>query len=236
MTGTCAATMRAAASRLGVTILDATWRMTGWPCSTDVIDVGSRIVESPETPQSRSRRRRFDVPDEAYGSTMKFFENVLSDDVLTLCDAERAAKLSGFGWRLSDFAWSKDILVGITGTCASTPVSVPLKKAIAGRISRYLPEHDDLLIQHYVWMRGSGISRHNDGKHRFGATIYLNRTWNSDYGGIFMWEPEDSGGDVRVACPTFNTMVLNDNRLIHSVTPVSTIAPEHRLTLQIWGV
>jgi hypothetical protein len=167
---------------------------------------------------------------------MKFFENVLSDDLLKACEVERAARLSGFGWKLSDFAWSKDILVGITGTCASTHVSAPLKTAIASHISRYLPEHDDLTIQHYVWMRGSGISRHNDGGYRFGATIYLNRTWNPDYGGIFMWEPDGSDGDLRVACPAFNTMALNDGKLFHRVTPVSQIAPEYRLTLQVWGV
>jgi len=167
---------------------------------------------------------------------MKFFENALSDDVLALCETERAAKLSGAGWKLSELAWSKDILVGITGICASTHVSATLKKAIASRISRHLPRHDDLLIQHYVWMRGSGISRHNDGGHKFGATIYLNRSWNTDYGGLFMWEPDGSGDDLRVACPSFNTMVLNDRKLFHSVTPVSVIAPDYRLTLQIWGV
>jgi hypothetical protein len=167
---------------------------------------------------------------------MKVFENVLSDDLLKLCDVERTAKLAGFGWKLSEFAWSKDIRVGITGICASAHVSAPLKKPIASHISSYLPDHDDLVIQHYVWMRGSGISWHNDGKFRFGATIYLNRTWNPDYGGIFMWEPEDSGGDLRAACPTFNTMVLNDKKLFHRVTPVSTNAPEYRLTLQIWGM
>ncbi len=167
---------------------------------------------------------------------MKFFENVLSDDLLKLCEAERAAKRSGFGWKLSELAWSKDILVGITGICAITPASAPVKKAIADHISRHVPKHDDLHIQHYVWMRGSGISRHNDGKYKFGATIYLNRTWNPDYGGMFMWEPKGAGGDLRVVCPSFNTMVLNDDKLFHRVTPVSTTAPEYRLTLQIWGV
>jgi hypothetical protein len=165
---------------------------------------------------------------------MKFFENVLSDDVLRLCEAERTQKLSDFGWKLSDFAWSKDILVGITGICAATHVSDMLKRAISSCIARHLPEHDSLVIQHYVWTKGSGISRHNDETHRFGATIYLNRTWSMDHGGIFIWE-EDGSGDHHLLCPTYNAMVLNDRRQFHRVTPVSMDAPEHRMTLQIWG-
>src|SRR5262245_55357938 len=87
--------------------------------------------------------------------TMKFFENVLSEEIIKLCEADRTLKLSSDVWRLSDFAWSKTILVGITGTCASTDVSPPLKKVISIHTSRYFPAHDEFMVRHYVWLKGS---------------------------------------------------------------------------------
>jgi hypothetical protein len=162
---------------------------------------------------------------------MRLLENVLSDEVLKLCETERAYKLRRPCWSLSSFAWSPGILVGISGVCASTPVGDPLRRALALSLGARLPAHEALTIQHYVWMTGAGISRHDDGDYRFGATIYLNRAWRSEDGGVFMWADDGE----HALCPRFNTMVINDQRQPHWVTPVSPAAAEPRLTLQIWG-
>lgn len=162
---------------------------------------------------------------------MLLFDDVLSDDVLRLCEAERTHKLGQACWSLSTFTWSPRVQVGIDGVCAATSVSAPLAKAVTACLAGRLPPHDRLVLQHYVWTRGAGIARHHDARRRFGATIYLNRAWPDGAGGVFMW---DEDGE-RALAPRFNAMVVNDRRQPHWVTPVSPAAAEPRLTLQIWG-
>lgn len=107
---------------------------------------------------------------------------------------------------VSEFFWGAEIRVDVSGICVATLVSPELKNNIANCISRYLPEHDDLTIQHYVWMRGAAISRHDDYHVKFGATIYLNKDWNIDYGGIFLWKDQASHNIKNLLSPNFNTL------------------------------
>ncbi|AMO43037.1 hypothetical protein R1080702_023 [Cyanophage S-RIM32] len=83
----------------------------------------------------------------------------------------------------------------------------------------------------------SGIAIHEDKSHFFGATIYLNKVWYTNAGGIFLYETEETKttGIMNAIVPQKNLMVVNDKHERHLVTPVSFNVPEFRFTMQIWG-
>jgi Rps23 Pro-64 3,4-dihydroxylase Tpa1-like proline 4-hydroxylase len=97
-----------------------------------------------------------------------------------------------------------------------------------------LPDTKNVVLQYYNWHKGAGISPHGDESYRFGATVYLNESWNPAWGGIFHWK--DSFGEQKTFLPEFNSLVLNDEQEEHWVTNVSRKAPYCRKTLQIWGL
>ena len=81
-------------------------------------------------------------------------------------------------------------------------------------------------------MRNPNFDYHNDFAYRFGATIYLNNEWHINQGGLFVYKQNN---EHKVYVPEFNSMVLNDDKSWHLVTPVSVYAGKFRTTLQIWG-
>lgn len=165
---------------------------------------------------------------------MQVFKNVFDQETLEKCNNELNEFLGYGRWRCSDHFWGAEIKVGVTGICSSTPVSEELGEMIKRCLSPYLPEYESLTIQHYLWHKHSGISLHNDWSYKFGATVYLNQSWNIDFGGIFIWK--DSYNDMLHAlAPEYNTIVLNTEKTNHMVTAISPLAPENRVTIQIWG-
>tara|TARA_R110002167_G_scaffold246003_1_gene451432 strand:+ start:390 stop:920 length:531 start_codon:yes stop_codon:yes gene_type:complete len=78
--------------------------------------------------------------------------------------------------------------------------------------------------------KGAGINWHNDQRCKYGATYYLNRRWNENWGGEFMFKYKFSHGYL--PCRG-NSLVIVKTPIEHKVNPVvSPIVP--RLTIQIF--
>ncbi len=172
---------------------------------------------------------------------MKFFENVLSHDTLLSYFKEIKSLLHHYSrWAPSDIRWQEPLRKYVPGSCLCTSASKELKLSILNDIQLSLPfaNAERVVIQHYVWLKNSGINWHEDGKYSYGATIYLNKGWDANYGGIFVWKDSNQKrvGKLNAYSPVFNSMVLNDQHNDHLVTMVSPFAPENRFTLQIWGL
>lgn len=165
---------------------------------------------------------------------MDLYHNVLSGDILDKCTIELNSLLHEPVWKVSDQFWDRSIQVGVTGVCTSTLVKEPLRQQIHGAIQSLLPEHKNLMIQHYIWHKHGAISLHDDSGHKFGATIYLNKNWNIDNGGIFVWK-NNLTHELHAHCPEYNSLMLNSKCELHLVTPISPLTSENRITLQIWG-
>lgn len=163
---------------------------------------------------------------------MKLFKEVLPPALIQDCFTDITDKLQTRVWSDSDLFWEEGIKVGITGSVAVTYPSKPLSDLIIEKTKVLLPECRELVPQYYIWKKHAGISGHTDENHRFGATIYLNFDWNIDYGGILIYREDE---ELRAFAPTFNTMVVNDSHQWHMVTPVSPLAAQNRVTIQIWG-
>jgi Rps23 Pro-64 3,4-dihydroxylase Tpa1-like proline 4-hydroxylase len=141
----------------------------------------------------------------------------------------------GYNWAASNNLWPQNIRYGICGTTLSTEIPEFTKLLILNDINNSLPAYNNITLQYYIWTPNSGISFHDDGHHRFGATIYLNKTpWDKNYGGLFVFENEDKETMTAIS-PTYNSLIVNDKKTRHAVTLVSPLAKENRLTIQIWG-
>ena len=166
---------------------------------------------------------------------MLVIKDVLSTETLRDVRMDLSGKLKQRCWGLSDFLWDPELKKGIVGSCASSTVESPIAEKIVRDVEKFLPQtYSRLQIAYYAWMRNSGIALHDDGAphYSFGATLYLNKDWDADYGGLFVYE-EDG---IKVILPEFNTMVVNDNRTPHRVTNVSPLSNQTRISLQIWGI
>jgi hypothetical protein len=86
---------------------------------------------------------------------------------------------------------------------------------------------DNIMI--YFWTRYSYIPWHNDNVHYDGAiTVYLNREWDRDFGGYFLYEEND---EIKAILPKRNLAVMQYDSLMHCTTPVN-FSGEMRITIQ----
>lgn len=157
-------------------------------------------------------------------------------------------------WQSSTIIWSEGIKNHIQGSCMVTKTPEILNEIIIKEIGEYLPKITKngpvkkYVTMFYIWQPYSGISKHTDYGYPFAATVYLNRSWDVDWGGNFLyydkeidWNKSDEEymyqhENWKVVIPEFGTMVLNDDETLHLVTPISPTCPELRYTIQIWGM
>ena len=78
--------------------------------------------------------------------------------------------------------------------------------------------------------KGAGINWHNDGGWKYGATYYVNRRWNKNWGGEFMFSDGTGSGFLPYVG---NSLAIIKSPINHKVNPVITdIMP--RLSIQIF--
>lgn len=164
---------------------------------------------------------------------MQVHRNVLKpntlDSILKEIDSGKKKNI----WRPASLLWHRDLLSTYSGECLTRNLSRDLVEDIMKDVQSFLPEHSATHMCMNMWLKGSGITFHNDANYAFGATIYLNKKWNPDDGGIFIWEV--GRRQYRGVCPEFNTMVLNNLGQHHQVTAISPYAKENRISIQIFG-
>lgn len=86
----------------------------------------------------------------------------------------------------------------------------------------------------HVWQQGSGINWHHDSigeNHRIGMTVYLNPSWNVNWGGLLLWEKD---GQTGWFSPQYNYAVWIQSPLWHSVSIINRAAEYPRLSLQLF--
>jgi len=88
----------------------------------------------------------------------------------------------------------------------------------------------DFKLNFYIHVMGknSGINWHEDTNCEFGVTYYLNRRWNINWGGEFMFTHNGQNGYIPV---TGNSLIIIKTPLLHKVNPV-LINHIPRITIQ----
>lgn len=91
-------------------------------------------------------------------------------------------------------------------------------------------QHLKITAQFYCWTPLSHIPFHNDDQKILSATIYLNKVWDKNYGGLYLYE---ENSNIKAVIPKFNRCVINDSSVEHAVSIISMDAP-YRETIQIF--
>ena len=164
---------------------------------------------------------------------MKVFENFLSDDLIDNINEYVKNSDKNQNW-YSNSRWNKNIVKN-SGLVTILPIQFFSEELIASfTLHDNKFEEYSFCFQYYEWHRGSYIPWHNDYSHDFGATIYLNKEWCVEDGGIFFYTETGHISDLKCIYPKYNTLVLNDSNEFHHVSLVNYHAQTERKTIQIW--
>jgi len=91
-------------------------------------------------------------------------------------------------------------------------------------------DHKNIKFYLHSMEDASGINWHDDSLHEYGITYYINRRWNDQFGGEFLFKDEQSNGFIPLVG---NSLIIVKAPLWHKVTPVmNPLVP--RKTIQIF--
>lgn len=112
---------------------------------------------------------------------------VLTEEVLLNCENFLENSLGENVWAVSELFWDDSLKVGDTGVVTMTNLDGDLKQSVLECLEHHVLPYREAEVQLYVWHKNSGISMHDDNG-RYGCTIYLNKEWDINWGGIFIWD------------------------------------------------
>lgn len=136
---------------------------------------------------------------------------------------------SNYSWNNYVFDGSYPVLCRLLDTELANTVLHKLK-------DKDIISHDNYSVSNFTWTRLSHIPWHNDS---YGdaigeaITIYLNPTWEKNWGGLFLYL-EDDVEDIRGIFPHFNSAIKVTKGTLHSVSHISPSAKYPRYTLQLF--
>ena len=134
-------------------------------------------------------------------------------------------------WK-SNINWGENIVKG-----SSLVLAYEINKENLNYIkSKFIELNDkfkdkEIVGHFYIWTKGSYIPMHNDSNYEYGCTIYLNKYWNIDWGGLYIWKENDK---LNIEKPEFNKLIINKGNTKHGTTLLNYNVPEERLTIQIF--
>ena len=167
---------------------------------------------------------------------MRIINSFIDTDFIDEIAEENKELLYSSCWK-SSLGWQEEIIspVGsvlirdLNDTQKETLITALEKRNIVDRTKIF-----EFEAQAYLWQRLSFIPWHNDKEEddcvRFAASLYLNKEWKEDWGGLFLY---NNNGSIYAEVPSYNKFVLNDNNFAHATTIISTDAPL-RLSIQLF--
>ena len=161
-------------------------------------------------------------------NNLYFINNVLPVDLILQiknCVLDKKTEITNH----SD--WDQNIVQGSARVDIFT-LATPFREQVINCYADYvdLKKYSFIYVSYYKWLPGSFIPFHNDNHYSLASTIYLNESWNIDYGGLFLYEKNK---DIKAYVPKYNSAVINDNNVPHGTSIISPTAPK-RETLQVF--
>lgn len=87
-------------------------------------------------------------------------------------------------------------------------------------------------IMFYYWDPESFVGWHNDANHSAAASIYLNKNWEPNYGGYFMYKKQGDH-EIKAEKPSYNKCIFQSGSVWHATTLTHWKAPI-RKSLQVF--
>lgn len=96
-------------------------------------------------------------------------------------------------------------------------------------------DFNNVIAYMHVWLPGSQINFHHDASDetpRLSSTIYINPSWNWNWGGMFLYDDPDQGQGW--VFPHENHMIWFRPPVWHSTTMITQSAEYPRLSIQLF--
>lgn len=131
----------------------------------------------------------------------------------------------------SIYSW-KDELISHSTPILRYPITIEYNKLLS-KIKREIfvktnYQIDNVLI--HFWPKLSYITWHEDLVYKGALTVYLNKIWDSNWGGYFMYQEND---EIKAIKPEYNLGVLQENGVSHCVSTVN-INADIRISIQVF--
>lgn len=165
---------------------------------------------------------------------IKVFNNFLTEDLTSQIAVYVREHCKKNIWGISNLTYDPKLIE------ASAPIfSMQLHESINKRIiktyTKNFPEFKkkEFLIEYKIYTPMSYITWHGDDIYLAGSTVYLNKNYYENDGGMFLYK--DKKGVIKGIEPKYRSMVLNyKDKNQHCVTMVSPRPRFLRETLQIF--
>ena len=146
---------------------------------------------------------------------IKVYKDFFDSDCLEYIEKSIEKSRNTANLRSSFFSWRPGIVQ------QSTPVIIyDLDDAdiLLKRLKEIIVIEEKVHFQIYYWPIGSYIPWHDDSHVRFTATVYCNRDWEMDWGGLFLYKEKDK---ILAEAPEWNKLVIQTNKDWHTTTSVN---------------
>ena len=165
---------------------------------------------------------------------MHFIKDVLTNETFLRAHDEIQGKFDDNCWRSSLWAYPESQRRYINQSTMITSVSSELKEVILEEIGEYFPKGFAISMNFLAYQCGSGMSFHNDNQLAT-AQIILNKGWNPDFGGCWIWQDEETEKDGihKALFPRSNSMLIVDNNEKYAITTISPHSPEFRVCIEV---
>ncbi len=159
------------------------------------------------------------------------FEEVLDELLIEQCLAYSIDQFENLNFHVENKRHWDPNLVNDSNSIHihSIPKEIDLYKMISNAVQDKTGEIASSILCYYG-MPNSHISWHNDANYDSAISIYLNRDWNPNYGGLFLYKMEKK---IHAVVPYINTGVLLKNGIWHAVSSTTKTAPI-RYSIQIF--
>ena len=125
---------------------------------------------------------------------------------------------------------TNNIIPPLRNSVKNYPPFEKLKTLVKHNAYFHIKEVKEVTTNIHYMRKGSGINWHDDRGWKYGATYYLNRRWNNQFGGEFMFTNEGGHGWI---APVANSLVIVKAPITHKVNPVlSPTVP--RISVQLF--
>ena len=164
--------------------------------------------------------------------TLRIFDNFLDDALYSECYEYSTSRFESPEMSLrTNLSWDQNIRKDSNLVLThSLSTDNDLHKKINDIVKTKCQVDSIKDIMFYYWTQGSHIPWHNDGCHNGGITIYLNKVWDEDWGGIFLFKDDET---INGFYPKQNRSIMQVGGIKHSVAP-TTQNSDIRFTIQIF--
>tara|TARA_R100001244_G_C5105164_1_gene119785 strand:+ start:70 stop:597 length:528 start_codon:yes stop_codon:yes gene_type:complete len=164
---------------------------------------------------------------------VKYIRNVLSEKLISDIKSYAVENKDRAVWTTNHLLWAEQIVRDSSSVDILNLKNTPLEKKILSDFKKFIDfkKYNCVALNYYRWHPGSFIPFHNDKIYDLASSIYLTKDWDSNYGGLFLFE--DSEQFLKAVVPSYNNGIINSNSVVHGTSIVSPKAPI-RETLQLF--